>query len=267
TPATLFNFIDSSDDLVGDFDPPAKVAFDPSGNLLLFGFARIWRMDIASGEVTRIAGTAKFGFSGAAGPATKARIAVEDAAVDSAGNILIGTGPQGRVRRIDAGTGIIDTIAGKGIGVDGNGKPDGTRFFSREGGPAIDSEISPKAIAFDTAGNLLIADGLDVLRVDASTQKITVIAGTGYSPNSIDGQGGNPLDDFTEGGLALQAAIGSLQDIKVDAAGNIFLAESDPFSDRIRRIDAVSGTITTYAGTCDPAQTGAASGCLHLLNG
>jgi uncharacterized repeat protein (TIGR01451 family) len=267
TPATLFRF-GASDGEFANPDPPAKIAFDPAGNLLLFGFHRIWRMDIATGRITKVAGAGVFSFSGDGGPATAAMISVNDAASDASGNIFLATLFPGRVRRIDAATGIIATIAGKGNGFDQNGSPDGTRFFSGEGGPAIDSEIRPSAVAFDPAGNLLIADTLDVLRVDASTQKISAIAGTGYFPYSIDGPGGNPLDDITDGVPALKSAIGDLSDIKVDAAGNIFLAERDYFSYRILRIDASTGIINTYAGRCDstPSPTSPAAGaCLGLL--
>jgi len=128
-----------------------------------------------------------------------------------------------RVRRVDATTGIITTVAGNGV-----------HGFSGDGGPATAAELgSPVAVAVDAAGNVLIADTFRVRRVDATSGIITTIAGNGmFPPDSGDG---GPATD------AQLAAVG----LAFDAAGNLFIADAD----RIRRIDANTGIISTVAGT------------------
>jgi streptogramin lyase len=90
-----------------------QIALDTSGHLFIALSYSIGRVDIASGKMTTVAG----GYGGAlgdGGPATSAGMAPSAVAVDQSGNLYIADYWNYRVRRVDAATGIITTIAGNG---------------------------------------------------------------------------------------------------------------------------------------------------------
>lgn len=99
--------------------------------------------------MTIIAGNGGYGFSGDGGPATSASLSsVSGVAIDSAGNVFIVDRSNQRVRRVDAATGIITTIAGNG-----------TSGFSGDGGDAASAIFdSPTGVAVDVVDNLYVAD-------------------------------------------------------------------------------------------------------------
>ena len=204
---------------------PSGIALDASGNLFIADRLRVRRVEASTGVITTIAGNGNCCFSGDGGPATAAGLDYcLNVAVDIAGNVFTAEPCNNhRVRRVDATTGIITTVAGNGV-----------HGFSGDGGPATAAELgSPVAVAVDAAGNVLIADTFRVRRVDATSGIITTIAGNGmFPPDSGDG---GPATD------AQLAAVG----LAFDAAGNLFIADAD----RIRRIDANTGIISTVAGT------------------
>jgi hypothetical protein len=138
------------------------------------------------------------------------------------------------VRKIAAATGIITTVAGTG-----------TAGFSGDGRPATSARLDgPEFLAVDTAGNLYIADfGNDrVRKVAAATGIITTVAGTGTGGFSGDG------------GPATSAQINGPEGLAVDITGNLFIADS--YNDRIRKVAAATGIITTVAGTGTPGFSG-----------
>ena len=118
---------------------------------------------------------------------------------------------------------IITTIAGAG---------------ARDGGLATDALANrPRAIVFDSAGNLYFADSRNnrVRKVDAVSGIITTVAGTGEAGFSGDG------------GPATLARLNRPVDIAFDSTGALYIVEL--FNRRIRKVDAMTGTITTVAGT------------------
>src|SRR5258706_453167 len=104
----------------------------------------------ASGQtITTVAGNGTTGFSGDGGPATAASLWGPCAvAVDSSGNLFIADQGNNRIRRVDASTGIITTVAGNG--------PSGSQgAFGGDGGPATAAALNgPSGVAVDSAGNL-----------------------------------------------------------------------------------------------------------------
>jgi DNA-binding beta-propeller fold protein YncE len=94
---------------------PRSLFFDREDNLLFCTGARICRIDRLTGVLSVIAGIGQGGFSGDGGPAIKARVDPVDLAVDADGNVLIAEYGNNRIRRIDAKTGIITTVAGNGL--------------------------------------------------------------------------------------------------------------------------------------------------------
>ena len=208
---------------------PEGVAVDTSGNLYIADSAshRVRRVDPA-GVITTVAGTGDRGHSGDGGPATSAQLsAPEGVAVDGSGNLYIAGG--NRVRKVDR-AGIITTVAGTG-----------DFGYSGDGGPATEANLSvPEDLAVDAAGNLYVAGGNRVRKVD-SAGVITTIAGTGDRGHSGDG------------GPATEARLSSPEGVAVDSWGNLYIADSA--SARVRRVDR-AGVITTVAGTGDWGYSG-----------
>ena len=205
---------------------PAGVAVDGAGNLFIADSFndRIRKVDSA-GVITTVAGTGRTGFGGDGGPAVNARLSrPSGVAVDGAGNLFIADSGNDRIRKMDA-SGTITTVAGTG------------EFgFSGDGGPATSARLSgAEGVAVDGAGNLFIADeGNDRIRKVDSAGVITTVAGTGEFGFSGDG------------GPATSARLNRPNDVAVDGAGNVFIADLDNY--RIRKVDS-AGVITTVAGT------------------
>jgi len=206
---------------------PLGIALDRSANLYIADEFnnRIRRIDAETGEITTVAGNGSFAFGGDGGPAVEASLAHPAAvAIDSSGNLLISDSLNNRIRRVDAETLRISTIAGTGVA-----------GFSGDGGLASSAALNnPIGIAIDSSGNILIADSGNhrIRRIDARTGEITTVAGNGRAELSGDG------------GPAVQASLNFPLGVAVDARGNIYIADSR--NSRIRRVDA-DRLITTVA--------------------
>ena len=216
---------------VARLSDPWDVVVDAAGDLFIadrYG-DRVRRVDAKTGIITTIAGTGIFGDSGDGGPATAARLSDPTGiAVDQSGNVFIAEGTAQRVRRVDGTTGIITTVAGTG-----------TRGYTGDGGPATAAELYyPVSVAVNSAGDLFIADENNnaVRRVDGKTGIITTFAGTGKAGVSGDG------------GPAGAADLGVPDGVALDAAGNLFIAQDDPWR-VVRRVNGATGVITTVPGT------------------
>jgi sugar lactone lactonase YvrE len=214
---------------------PTAVSVDGAGNVFIIDFInnRVRRLS-PSGVITTIAGNGAPGFSGDGGPAISASLNFPaDVAVDGGGNIFIADDFNCRIRRIDAITGIITTVAGNGI-----------PGFSGDGGPATNARLAfPTAVRVDREGNLIIGEPGNnrIRRVDSKTGIITTFAGNGSQNFSGDG------------GPATNAGLKS-SGILLDAEGNLIL--SDRVNHRIRRVDAKTGIITTIVGSGTPGFSG-----------
>ena len=228
---------------------PSAVAYDTGGNLYFaeMGNHQVRRLTPA-GILSVVAGIGTQGFAGDGGPATAAQLDSPAAlAIDSAGDLLIADTHNHRVRRVDAVTGVITTVLGTGTAGAG---PDGQAATAT----AIDM---PSALALDASGNLFVADlrRQVVRRVDHSTGLVSTVAG-----NGVEGSQG-------DGGPARSASLDSPAGLAVDAAGNLFI--SDAHNQRVRRVDAATGAISTLAGTGAPgfSDGAAASAALRLPRG
>ncbi|MCC6575172.1 MAG: hypothetical protein IT462_15455 [Planctomycetes bacterium] len=209
---------------------PHSVVSDSAGNIYIADFNnnRIRVVDARTGVISTLAGNGQGASTGDGGPASLAGLLNPIAlAIDGQDNIYVCSSIT--VRRIDASTGIITTVAGNGsIG------------FSGDGGPATQAQLSQAhGICCDNAGNLYIADAanLRVRKVDAITGDIDTIAGTGTG----GGSGGTG-----DGGPALLAELDEPRYVAVDSAGNLYIGEWGN-SGNIRRVDAVTGDIETVA--------------------
>lgn len=173
-------------------------------------------------------------------------------AVDKSGNIYIAESYRGRVRKVDAATGLVTTVASglsldahAGLAVDdsGNvyvGETASHRVIRVAAGGArttlIEDIIAP-AIAADASG-IYIADSTRnrVLRIDPASGVIATVAGRG------EGQAGD--GDL---GPATAANLSNPISLALDRSSNLFIVDFG--NHRIRRVDAVTGIITTVAGT------------------
>ena len=204
-------------------DFPADLAFDAAGNLYIaetYG-GRIRKVDKATGVISIVAGGGEQLGDGL--PATSANL--DDPyglVIGASGNIVIADTNHHRIRRVDAATRVITTIAGTG-----------TEGAAGDGGPASAATLSyPDGLALDTHGNLFVATGNRIRRIDAQTGVITTVAGGGNS--------------YGDGGPATLAALDSPSGVAVDASGNVFF--TDPWIGRLRKVDGASGVISTIAG-------------------
>ncbi len=208
---------------------PVGVALDSAGNIYFSdgNNERVRKISAETGVITTVAGNGTAGFSGDNGPATSAQINPGGIAVDSFNNMYIADTSNYRIRKVNAQTGIITTIAG-----------DGTYGFSGDTGPATTARLSyTESVAVDGSGNVYIADSSNsrIRKVNATTGVITTVAGNGTFGYSGDN------------GAAVSAALYYPSGISADSGGNVYIA--DTTNHRVRKVDAVSGVITTIAGT------------------
>ena len=209
---------------------PTSLAFDGAGNLYFTENGRhVIRRLSADGDLSIVAGTGTQGYAGDGGPATQALLDSPTAlALDSAGDIYFSDAHNRCVRWIDS-SGTIATYA-----------------------PGAQAS----ALTFDGGGNLVYADARahQILRIDEANGLTTVVAGIGTQGYSGDG------------GVATSAAMDTVSGLVFDGSGNLFL--SDTHNQRVRRVDSVTGIITTVAGTGQPGfagDAGAATGAQFTL--
>jgi len=238
----------------GDGGPATSASFKGSRGLAADGAGNLYfaddlaarvRMVSPSGTITTFAGNGTSGFWGDGGPATSACIYdPRGVVVDAAGNLYISESM--RIRKVSP-SGVISTMAGNG-----------TVGFSGDGGPATNAALDfPWGLTMDGAGNLFFSDyATNRVRMVSSGGTITTVAGNGT--RSFSG------DD----GPAVSASLAYPQGLAADAAGNVYVADSN--NHRIRKV-STGGTITTVAGTGTPGFSGdggpAASASLNVPSG
>jgi sugar lactone lactonase YvrE len=208
---------------------PFGIAFTKNGDSYFVEMLgqRVRKID-GKGILTTIAGNGEKGDSGDGGPARKATFnGMHSLAVAPNGDIYITDTWNNRVRRIDAKTGVIDTIAGTG-----------EKGFSGDGGPAKKAKFGGiYCAAFDAKGDKLYLADLDNRRirvVDLPTNIVTTVAG--------NGEKGIPKD----GADAKAAPLVDPRAVTVDSKGNVYILERSGHA--LRVVDA-SGKIKTVAGT------------------
>ncbi|PYQ61175.1 MAG: hypothetical protein DMF58_05780, partial [Acidobacteria bacterium] len=254
-----------------DLNVPTVLSFDRDGNLLIAAYPKIRRVDKTTHVITTIISNAGllygmatasdgtlfysdeqvlmlapgatdqviFGGNGSyVGDGLSARAAIlhspQGLALDKAGNLYIADSTGNIVRRVSAADGTITTIAGMVGRAYGSGQ---------DGIDATQAAIGfPEDLTFDAAGNLYIADPLNdvVWRVD-SAGKISAYAG-----------GGSPADGFGDNGPATASHVVPWG-VAFDAIGNLYIADTDTYAApphaRIRKVDATTKVITTFAGS------------------
>lgn len=225
----------------GDGGPAASAVFNDPRGIFVNGTGDIYIADrnnhrvreIVGANISTIAGDGVARFAGDGGPAAAGSLnAPNGVAVDSAGNVFISDRENSRIRRVDSAIGAITTFAGNGGGA----------FGGDGGAPTAASLNFSEGVAVDSTGAIYIADSSNhrIRKVAGGT--ISTIAGTGASGFSGDG------------GLASGAQLSDPHGLAVDVSGNLFIA--DEGNQRVRRVDAATGIITTVAGNGTPGFNG-----------
>lgn len=265
---------------------PFGVIRGPDGALWFceYGGQRIRRI-ASDGTISTVAGTGTAGYTGDGGPALEATFNLpHEIRFDRDGHLFVVDMRNHVVRRIDARTKIVTTVAGNG-----------TAGYSGDGGPATAAQLNqPHSIQFDPAGQLYICDIRNnvIRRVDPKTGVISTFAGTGKAGDTPDGApiAGTPLRgprtlDFDragdlwlatregnqvfrfdlkagkihhvagtgkkgysgDGGPAREATLNGPKGLTVGRDGRVYIVDTENHA--IRAIDSVSGLISTLIGT------------------
>ncbi len=230
-------YLNSSNQGLAQFWNPQAVAIDGGANALYVADTvngAIRRIDLSSGAVTTVAGTGSNGYSGDGDQAASALLNTPTGVtIDGAGNLFIADQGNNVIRRVDAVTQIITTVAG------GSTTPSGNDTIG-DGGPATSAILyGPQSVAVDSYGNLYIADAYHQLvrTVNSSTGIISVFAGGGTSAG---------IDGFGDGEAATNAQLANPSGVALDSAGNLYIADTG--DNLIRRVDMTTGIITAVAG-------------------
>jgi sugar lactone lactonase YvrE len=211
---------------------PQGLAIDSAGNVYISDTLnnRVRKVG-ANGAISTVAGTGESGYSGDGKPGREARLNLPTGLAIGFGDTLFIADTGNNVIRQLGPDGTIHTVAGTGAA-----------GYRGEAGQAVDAVLhAPGGLAFDSEGNLYIADTLNqrVRRVDVTGQ-IETVAGTGVAGYVGDGHPGT----IAELNLATNPLEGIGQGLAVDSRGNVFVA--DALNGRVRRID-VRGVISTIA--------------------
>ncbi|MDP7579081.1 MAG: hypothetical protein QGF12_06045 [SAR202 cluster bacterium] len=242
---------------------PHDLAIDRHGNIYFSDLLNqaYRRIDYSDGTITRVAGSGQIGRGGDGGFATDAELdTTSGIAVDCDGNIFISSEWANTIRRIDVRTGVIETFAGLNArhypSESGINRPSlqgiqGTTFgwepglslkgYHGDGGPASAASFyHPEHLAFDSVGDLYVCDNSNnrVRKIEMETGIITTILGNGQPASNGDG------------GSAMEASTNMPDAICIDIHDNLYVSEKHGF--RVRKVDAVTGTVTTLVGTGMP---------------
>ena len=207
---------------------PYALQIDVNGDIYIVDRlnAVIRKVEAATGIITSVAGTGEPGYRGDGGPGTRAQLREpNDCFLDGQGGLLIADVQDQRIRCLNLRTGIITTFAGTG-----------EKARVGDGRPATAASIlGVRAVCMDHQGNTYICEreGNGVRKVDTRGIMSTV-AGTGERGYSGDG------------GSALTATWGAPKALRCDQYGNLLVVDTENHA--IRRIDVVTGIVTTIAG-------------------
>jgi streptogramin lyase len=265
---------------------PTGITRGPDGNFYFCDTSNHRIRKITSdGKIATVAGTGEKGWGGDGGPALAAKLNEPyEVRFDATGNVFWVERLNHCVRRLDARTGVVTTVAGNG-----------SAGFSGDGGAATNAQLNePHSIGFDPAGDLYICDVKNhrIRRVDLKTGIISTFAGTGERKPAADGapfataplSGPRALDfdkdgnlwvalregnailkldvarrsvwrvagtgakgDTGDGGPAKEATLNGPKGLSVGPDGNVYLADTE--NHVIRMIDVKHDTIQLVAGT------------------
>jgi sugar lactone lactonase YvrE len=216
------------------FNYPSGLAFDALRNVLYIADTnnhRIRKIDMSDGTITTVAGSG-IAAMGANGPAVSAALnRPMGVAVDAAGAIYIADTGNNRICKIANGQ--LTIIAGTGeVGNIG------------DGGPATAARLN------HPSGLAVSGDGAIVYVADTGNHRVRIISGGKISLFAGDGTAGFGGD----GGAATAAKLRAPTEVMLDGIGNLYITDTD--NERIRKVSATGGRISTIAGNGNAGNTG-----------
>ncbi len=218
---------DGSTATTAELYSPFSTAMDKSGNLYIADQAnnRV-RMVTPGGTISTVAGNGTKGYMGDGAAATSAELSSpEGVAIDSSGNLYISDTGNNVIRKVSGSN--ISTFAGE------NSLGPG---YSGDGGAATAAQFNlPAGIAFDSNGNLYIADSANNAIRKVSGGNISTVAGNGTPSYQGDG------------GVATSATLWNPEGVALDSANNLYIADTS--NSVIRKVTTSTGIISTVAGT------------------
>jgi DNA-binding beta-propeller fold protein YncE len=226
-----------TDALQSPITNPYGTVVGPDGALYFceFDTGYVRRLDLATRRLTTMAGNGQKGYAGDGGPATAAALtAPHEIRFDRDRHLYVVERDAHVVRRIDARSSLVSTVAGTGVA-----------GFSGDGGPAAQAQFRmPHSIQFDAGGNLLVCDiGNSRIRsIDIKSGTISTFAGTGE-------RRATPDDGPLEG-----AALNGPRSMDVDPEGNIYLVLRE--GNAVFRIAAGTRRLSRIAGTGETGYSG-----------
>jgi sugar lactone lactonase YvrE/PKD repeat protein len=209
------------------FSNCTELVVDKKGDFYFSDVANynIRKVTLSSGIINTIAGNGCYGGDGSSANSAFLNNP-NDVAIDGFGNIFIADTYNNRIRKINATTGIISTIAGYGIaGFNGDSILASVAYLN-----------NPTDIALDSFGNIYFVDQRNnrIRKIEKASGRIITVAGDGLSGFSADGVS------------ATSSKLNSPSSMCLDSFGNIYI--SDSYNNRIRKVSASTGIITTIAG-------------------
>jgi hypothetical protein len=215
---------------------PTDLAVDHHGNILVADWpdarirliaarsGRFYGQTMRAGYIYTIAGDGTLQYNGDGGLATAAAVQPKGVTLDGAGNVVIADTGLHRVRvvAVTSGTfygqkmtaGYIYTIAGDGSDID-----------SGDGGLGVRAGVVPQGVAVDTAGNVLVADVFNRVRV------VAVRTGTYYGLAMTAGHiytlAGGGMRGLGDGGLAVRSQLFDPTSVIVAPSGSVYIADPD----------------------------------------
>ena len=216
---------------------PFGVVLGPDGGLVFcdLGNHRVCHVDSVSRRLTVLAGNGEAGGGGDGGPAREATMHEPyEVRFDAAGNLCIVDMVGHAIRRVDAATGVIDTVAGTG-----------EAGFAGDGGSAKQALFrQPHSIEIAPDGAIFVADigNHRLRRIDPATGIIETFAGTGEAAPTVDGAG------------VLATPLNGPRTLAFDLDGDLFLTLRE--GNAVYRIDMGDRTIHHVAGTGKPGYSG-----------
>jgi DNA-binding beta-propeller fold protein YncE len=211
--------------LHSEMNEPYEVRFDSRGNMYVVEMKNhvVRRVDAKTQAISTVVGIGKAGFGGDGGPAIQAQLnQPHSIALDRDDNLFIADIGNHRIRRVDAETGVIDSIAGNG-----------ERTLPKDGRPARDKPIlGPRALfVHDDTLWIALREGQSVWRMKLQDGILHHVAGTGKPGHSGDG------------GPAIGARFKGPKGIAVAPDGAVFVVDSE--NNAVRHINPKSGVIET----------------------
>jgi sugar lactone lactonase YvrE len=203
---------------LSSLDHPQNVAVNAQGDVFIADTYNNRIVKVTpQGQVIAVAGDGVAGYSGDGGLGAFAELnEPTGVAVDAQGNLYIADSANNVIRRVDAKTGIITTVAGDYAADKAN---DGLGGFSGDGGPATSAQLNdPQGVAVDGAGDLFIADTFNnAIREVTPAGTISTVVNSSAQP------GGE-----TSGAAPAASHLNSPYGVAIDqSTGDLYIADTN----------------------------------------